>query len=108
MGMEITQDSADLYLDADIEAIEHSLLKLKLPELRVNQFDALVDFVFNLGIGNFKKSTLLKKIVNNPDDESIPDEFRKWVYATVGGKKVKLEGLVKRREWEARRWRGTA
>ena len=61
--------------------------------LRQCQWDAIVSFVFNVGIGNFKASTLLAKIRINPDDNSIMDEFLRWVYAN--GKVMK--GLQKRR-----------
>ena len=41
--------------------------------------------------------------MNNVNDTTIPDEFRRWVYGTdpITKKKIKLPGLVKRREWEA-------
>lgn len=61
--------------------------------LRQCQWDAIVSFVFNVGIGNFKASTLLAKIRINPDDNSIIDEFLRWVYAN--GKVMR--GLQKRR-----------
>ena len=61
--------------------------------LRQCQWDAIISFVFNVGIGNFKASTLLAKIRINPDDNSIIDEFLRWVYAN--GKVMK--GLQKRR-----------
>ena len=61
--------------------------------LRQCQWDSIVSFVFNVGIGNFKSSTLLAKIRINPDDNSIMDEFLRWVYAN--GKVMK--GLQKRR-----------
>ncbi len=60
-----------------------------------NQYGALVSFIYNLGAGNFRKSTLLKKI-NNEDWFGAADEFDKWVYA--GGRKLK--GLVRRRAEE--------
>lgn len=62
-----------------------------------NQFDAVVSFVYNVGLGNYKKSTLLKKINANPSDASIAYEFSRWNKA--GGKV--LSGLVKRRKKEA-------
>ena len=68
------------------------LNKLNL-SLRQCQWDAIVSFVFNVGIGNFKASTLLAKIRINPEDNSIMDEFLRWVYAN--GKVMK--GLQKRR-----------
>lgn len=66
-------------------------------ELNQNQFDAVVSFVYNVGIGNYKKSTLLKKINANPCDASIAYEFSRWNKA--GGKV--LAGLTKRRKKEA-------
>jgi lysozyme len=61
------------------------------------QFDALVSFAFNVGLGNLSKSTLLKMVLSNPNDKNIPAEFAKW---NKGGGKV-LTGLVKRRAKEA-------
>ena len=61
------------------------------------QFDALVSFTYNVGIANLKKSTLLRKVNMNPNDETIRDEFMKW---TKAGGKV-YNGLVKRRKDEA-------
>ncbi|MCD8266832.1 MAG: lysozyme, partial [Prevotellaceae bacterium] len=63
------------------------------------------DFVFNLGIARLKGSTLLRYIKLGFPTEEIQGQFRRWVYGhAADGKKVKLEGLVRRREWEARRW----
>ena len=88
----ITIQEADEYLHRDVASIEMQLNKLNLI-LRQCQWDAIVSFVFNVGIGNFKSSTLLAKIRTNPDDNSIMDEFLRWVYAN--GKVMK--GLQKRR-----------
>lgn len=88
----ITIQEADEYLHRDVASIEMQLNKLNLI-LRQCQWDAIVSFVFNVGIGNFRSSTLLAKIRTNPDDNSIMDEFLRWVYAN--GKVMK--GLQKRR-----------
>lgn len=88
----ITIQEADEYLHRDVATIEMQLNKLNL-SLRQCQWDAIVSFVFNVGIGNFKASTLLAKIRINPDDNSIMDEFLRWVYAN--GKVIR--GLQKRR-----------
>ena len=88
----ITIQEADEYLHRDVAAIEMQLNKLNL-SLRQCQWDAIVSFVFNVGIGNFKASTLLAKIRINTDDNSIIDEFLRWVYAN--GKVMR--GLQKRR-----------
>lgn len=61
-----------------------------------NHFDALTSFTYNLGAGNLKSSTLLKKH-NSGDFHGAEDEFKKWVYADG----VILDGLVKRRNEES-------
>ena len=73
--MAITKEQAEEFLMRDIETAEN-IVRVECPGLRQCQFDALVSFVFNVGGGNFRKSTLLKKIKANPDDNSIMDEFR--------------------------------
>lgn len=65
--------------------------------LNQNQFDACVDFCYNLGNGSFKSSTLLKKIKADQNDPTIRNEFLKWNKA--GG--VVLSGLTRRRSAEA-------
>lgn len=90
--MKITADEAESFLKSDIAEIESQLHTLHL-NLTQNQYDALVSFVFNVGFSNFKQSTLLAKIRINLNDDSIMDEFLRWVYA--GGKV--LLGLQKRR-----------
>ena len=96
-GMAITKEQAGEFLKKDIETAEN-IVNAECPNLRQCQFDALVSFVFNVGGGNFRKSTLLKKVNTNPDDNSIMDEFLRWVYA----KGVVLPGLQKRRLAEMR------
>jgi lysozyme len=66
-------------------------------DLTQSQFDALTSFCYNLGGGNLKSSTLLKKVNLNPNDPTIKAEFLKWNKA--GGKV--LAGLTRRREAEA-------
>lgn len=61
------------------------------------QFDALVSFAYNVGLGAFERSTLLKKVNANKLDYGIKHEFKKWVYANGS----KLKGLEIRREAEA-------
>ena len=69
--------------------------------LNQNQFDSCLSFIYNLGIGAFAKSTLKKKILINPNDKSIRDEFMKWNKARVGGQLIELKGLTRRRIAEA-------
>ena len=94
-----TRSEGERWLREDLAPIEAYLNTI--PEVDTQgRFDACADFCFNLGTGNFKSSTLLKKIKAGAPTEEIQAQFRRWVYA--GGKVLK--GLVKRREWEAGRW----
>lgn len=78
------EDEANEYLDK----VEHAIAV----ELNQNQVDAIASFMYNVGIGNFLKSTLLKKI-NKMDWDGAAAEFPKWDMA--GGKHV--GGLKRRR-----------
>lgn len=69
--------------------------------LNQNQFDSCLSFIYNLGIGAFTKSTLRKKILINPNDKTIKDEFLKWNKARVNGQLTELKGLTRRRIAEA-------
>lgn len=94
-----TRAEAEQWLRRDLAPIEAYLNTI--PEVDTQgEYDALCSFIFNLGIGNFKSSTLLRKIKEGAPTEEIQAQFHRWVYA--GGKVLK--GLVKRREWEAGRW----
>jgi hypothetical protein len=68
--------------------------------LSPSQFDSLVSFVFNLGSGNFQKSTLLKKLNSGKYDE-IPEQIMRWNKARVDGVLQPLRGLTRRRSAEA-------
>ena len=100
-NMVIDQSRADDYLVEDIAPIERHLNKMGI-NFRQEQFDALVSWIFNLGLGNFQSSTLFKKIASNAPDEEITDQIVKWVNA---GRKPLL-GLKKRRVAEANLWLG--
>ena len=91
-GMVISEVQAEEYLKADLIAFERYLNGLGLA-LNQNQFDALVSFIYNVGTGNFSSSTLLRKVRANPQDNSIMDEFLRWVYS----KGRVLPGLQRRR-----------
>lgn len=94
------------------EAAAESLLFLKLGEferavtryvkvpLNQNQFDALVDFAYNVGAQNLRTSTLLK-MLNAGQYAAASGEFGKWVYADG---KV-MPGLINRRKLETELFR---
>lgn len=98
--MVISEAKAVEYLRRDLEIAERAVDAMGV-HLCQNQFDALVDFVYNCGSGNFHQSTLRKKVIGNPYNPSIKKEFVRWNKATVNGVKQVLPGLTKRREIEA-------
>lgn len=96
-GDQITEFMATEYLKDDLRNSEQAVSLYVTSEINQNQFDALVSFTFNLGPGNLKSSTLLKRVNADPNDPDIERQFKRWIYC----KGVVLKGLVKRREREA-------
>jgi lysozyme len=89
-------DEIDSILEKDLERFEAGVLRLcPAAADRQSQFDAIVSFSFNVGLGNLQASTLRMKY-NRGEFESAADEFLKWTKAS--GKVLK--GLVRRREAE--------
>lgn len=95
MNRTISVAEAEVLLDHDYQEAEDDVLELITVPLTDNQLGALTSFVFNLGQGALKESTLRKKL-NQGDYKGAAEEFDKWVYA--GSKK--LNGLIKRRAEE--------
>ncbi|GAA4258912.1 glycoside hydrolase family protein [Azospirillum formosense] len=104
-GEVITAAVAERLLASDLAAAAADVAKLVTVPLTDAQRGALASFVFNLGAGAFKGSTLLR-LLNQGDIEGAAGQFERWVYATVKGKKVKLPGLVTRRAAEEALFRG--
>ena len=101
IGETITEAQASDYLVEDITPIE-VLLNSQHINFRQEQFDALVSWIFNLGVNAFGGSTMLKYIRDNRSDEEITDQMVRWVNA---GKKP-LVGLKRRRIAEANMFLG--
>ena len=95
-GMTITRDQAVLRLYHDVDDAEAAINGRVTVPLTQQQFDALASFVFNVGGGAFRKSTLLKKKINAGDYAGAAEEFGRWVKA----KGRVLPGLVTRRAAE--------
>ena len=96
-GDKITQQRAEdlfkYFADRFASNIDTKITK----EVTQNQFNAIVSLSYNIGLGNFSGSTLLKKLNKDPNDKTIRNEFLKWRFA--GGKR--LPGLVNRRTEES-------
>lgn len=92
VGMTITESQAETLLKKDLSRFEKGVDDMVKVPLNQNQFDALVSFSFNLGLGNLKSSTLLRKL-NSLDYAGAANEIPRWDKA--GGKILK--GLTRRR-----------
>ena len=92
----IGDTEAEALLRIDLMKAEDGVKRQISVALNQNQFDALVSFVFNLGEGRLKASTL-RRMLNRGEYEAAANQFSRWVFAD--GKK--LAGLIKRRDAEA-------
>jgi len=90
----ITEQQASLLLES---LIEKDFARFVPTNVNQNQFDALCSLVYNIGAGAFTKSTLYKKVLANPNDESIKQEFLKWNKGRRNGQLVEMKGLTNRR-----------
>lgn len=92
MGMTCTQEQANEWLMQDVQVAVNAVNRLVTVQLTQNEFNALVDFTFNLGVGNLESSTLLKDL-NAGNFEAAANQFELWDKA--GGQV--LAGLFRRR-----------
>lgn len=109
----ITEEQAMDLLREDVASTEKHVSDLVSVPLTQNQFDALVDFTFNVGRTALATSTLLKRL-NAGDYAAVPSEMAKWNKITTFSrdqatkkiikKRIVLEGLVKRRKREGDLW----
>jgi lysozyme len=102
-GMTITLEQAQDFLLADVKSAAACVNKVVSITLTQDEFDALVDFVFNLGQGAFAHSTLLRDL-NAGQLEAAAAQFQSWDKA--GGAVV--AGLLRRRQAETALFRGNA
>ena len=100
-GQTITEAQAMSLLKGDLLPCENYVNNLGVCKTQA-EFDAIVDFAFNLGTAALGRSTLLKYIRAKKPEQYIRGEFAKW----VNSKGMRLKGLVIRRQWEADRYYG--
>jgi len=91
-----TQEEADKLLLHEMDEYEGYINEMVTTNLKQNQFDSLVSWVFNLGPANLKASTMLK-VLNLGNLEGVPEQMKRWNKAN--GKT--LDGLIRRRKAEA-------
>lgn len=97
LGDVITIDRADKLLFNTVAEFEKQVDTFVTSSINANQLGALTSFAFNVGMGNFRRSTLLRLVNTNPNNPAIRTEFIKW---TRANNRV-LKGLVTRRQAEA-------
>lgn len=90
-----SQWQADKWLEQDVQTASSAVDRYVTVEISHEEFDALVDFAFNVGVGAFIGSTLLR-LLNAGDIARAADEFERWDHA--GGQVV--AGLLRRRQAE--------
>lgn len=97
----VSEDEALKILAGDLETAEEPIKENVTVDLNQCQFDALTSLVFNIGGGNFGKSTLLR-LLNRGDYNKAADEFPKWNKVTDKNTGIKRPsaGLTKRRKRE--------
>ncbi len=102
-GMTCTQAQAEAWLREDILSAIADVNRLVKVPLTQGEFDALVDFDFNLGGGALRGSTLLR-LLNGGDHAGAAEQFERWDRA--GGHV--LAGLLRRRLAEEAEFKGAA
>lgn len=90
-----TPDQADTWFISDTQAAVHGVWRTVDVALTQNQFDALVSFTFNVGVGSEAHSTLVK-LLNAGNVQGAADQFLVWNH--VDG--IPNAGLTRRREAE--------
>ncbi len=99
LGAKLSYKDAKRVLDIDLDPCEEAVNRLVKVELTQGQFNALVSFVYNCGEGNFRKSSILRKL-NRGDYRGARAAFD--LYTRSGGEVMR--GLVRRRDAEQALW----
>lgn len=99
-GLKITVEEAEQRLMEDLREFEAVVKRNVLVPLSQYQFDALVSWAFNLGEGNLRSSTMLKKL-NQGDYQAVPEQMMRWNKARTDAGLQVLPGLTRRRAAEA-------
>ena len=99
-GLTINREEAEDILRQDLGQFERGVLRLVKVELNQNEFDALVSFCFNLGVGALERSTALRRL-NERNRTGASQALTWWNKITLSdGSKKELTGLTRRRAAE--------
>jgi lysozyme len=124
LGMTITENIAEAYFQSDCREAERIVKYWVSVPLTQGQFDALVDFVFNVGPGipgrhdglafmednlGGPRSSKLLQLLNLGQYNRVPEQFQRWVWGLNSrGDSISLPGLYLRRDAECALWFGEA
>jgi lysozyme len=100
LGDSITQEKAIEWLRRETKSIVPKIKALVKVPINQNQLDSLTSFVYNVGIGAFQSSTLLRLLNSGAPKDQVAAQFDRWNKGTVRGEKVVLPGLTRRRKEE--------
>lgn len=98
-GAEVTPEDAEALLLYDLIAVTHAINEWTYAPLTANQFDALASFVFNIGLDNFRRSGVLKRL-NEGALIQAACAMELWRKAEFGGERIVIDALVRRRASE--------
>jgi lysozyme len=98
-GAEVTEEDAEALLLYDLIAVTHAVNEWSYAPLTQNQFDALSSFAFNIGLENFRRSSVLKRI-NEGALIQAACAMELWRKAEFGGERIVIDALVRRRASE--------
>jgi lysozyme len=99
LGGRVSKEEAEALLDNDLQIVEEVVRRLVEVPLNDHQYAALISFVFNVGAGQFERSTLLR-LLNRGWYEQVPAQLSRWNRA----RGEVLGGLARRRAAEAKLW----
>lgn len=94
-GQTITKEEALALLMSDLSTLQKALASVIHVDVTEGQFVALLSLVYNIGMGNFRTSTLLREL-NKENFVNAGNEFARWIYV----KRQPNEGLMRRRAKE--------
>lgn len=98
-GRRISIEQAEDLFTRDVARFEIGVFESVKRKLSQNEFDALVSLAFNIGLTNFRRSSVLR-FLNRGDRLAAANSFLLWSKARIGGKLVTLTGLKRRRQRE--------
>ena len=98
-GAEVSEEDAEALLLYDLIAVSHAINEWVYSPLNQNQFDALSSFTFNIGLDNFRRSGVLKRL-NEGALIQAACAMELWRKAEFSGERIVIDALVRRRASE--------